>query len=64
MPNYRRAFVEGAAYFLTVVTFNRLPILTSSEARAILHDAWLEVRARYPFETVAVCLLPDHLHCI
>jgi REP element-mobilizing transposase RayT len=29
MPNYRRAFVEGASYFFTVVTFDRLPILTT-----------------------------------
>jgi hypothetical protein len=28
MPNYQRAFVEGATYFFTVVTFGRLPILT------------------------------------
>ncbi len=27
MPNYRRAFMEGATYFITVVTFDRLGIL-------------------------------------
>jgi putative transposase len=64
MPTYRRAFVEGATYFFTVVTYGRLPILTTDESRAILHDAWLDVRGRFPFKTVAVCLLPDHLHCI
>jgi len=64
MPNYHRVFVEGATYFFTVVTFNRLPLLTTDEGRAILHDAWLEVQGRFPFRTVAVCLLPEHLHCI
>jgi putative transposase len=64
MPNYRRAFVEGASYFFTVVTSDRLPILTTDESRAILHDAWLDVKGRFPFKTVAVCLLPEHLHCI
>jgi hypothetical protein len=29
MPTYRRAFVENASYFFTVVTFTRLPILTT-----------------------------------
>ena len=24
----------------------------------------MEVKKRHPFETIAVCLLPDHLHCI
>ena len=64
MPTYRRAFVKGATYFFTVVTYGRLPILTTFESRPILHDAWLDVRGRYPFVTVAVCLLPEHLHCI
>jgi REP element-mobilizing transposase RayT len=44
MPNYRRAFVEGASYFFSVVTYGRLPVLTRDESRAILHDAWLDVR--------------------
>jgi putative transposase len=64
MSTYRRAFVEGATYFFTAVTYNRLPILTTDESRAILHDAWLDVQGRFPFTTVAVCLLPEHLHCI
>jgi putative transposase len=63
MPNYRRSFV-GNTYFFTVVTFNRLPILTSEPARSILRRAWLDVRKRYPFKIEAVCLLPEHLHCV
>jgi putative transposase len=64
MPTYRRACVEGASYFFTVVTFNRLPILTTDESRVILRGAWIDVQGRFPFKTVAVCLLPEHLHCI
>jgi len=64
MPNYRRAFVERGTYFFTVVTYGRLPILTTEPSRDILHQAWIEVKERFPFETLAVCLLPDHLHCI
>jgi len=63
MPNYHR-FFEGGAYFFTLVTFNRLPILTSDPARSLLRSAWLDVRKRFPFTTVAICLLPEHLHCI
>ncbi len=63
MPNYHR-FYAGGAYFFTLVTFHRLPILTSDAARTILHFAWLEVSQRMPLTTVAVCLLPEHLHCI
>jgi len=64
MTGYRRSLLKGGSYFSTVVTYDRLPILTSNEARGILHSAWTDVRKRFPFTTVAVCLLPDHLHCI
>jgi hypothetical protein len=33
VPQYRRSLVEGGTYFFTVITFNRLPILTGDEAR-------------------------------
>ena len=47
MPNYRRAFVEGASYCFTLVTFDQLPILTKERCGKILHDAWLDVSGRY-----------------
>ena len=64
MPEYRRSQLQGGTFFFTVVTFRRQPILTSTNARAILHSAWARVNERYPFITDAVCLLPDHIHCI
>ena len=64
MPNYHRSFVEGGTYFFTLVTYNRLPILTHERSCNILHQEWIKVRERFPFETIAICLLPDHLHCI
>ena len=64
MPDYRRSLVEGGTYFFTLVTYDRLPILNTEHSRKILHQSWVEVKERFYFETVAVCLLPDHLHCI
>jgi putative transposase len=64
MPEYRRVRVEGGTYFFTAITYRRLPILTTPEARKILHSAWEDVQGRYPFTIDAVCLLPDHIHCI
>jgi len=63
MPNYRRQY-GGNAYYFTVVTYNRIPIFTSDLARGILHRAWKIVSERFPFTTVAICLLPDHIHTI
>lgn len=64
MPNYRRTRVAGGSYFFTVVTFERRPLLISAMARACLHRAWQDTRAKHPFSTDAISLLPDHLHCI
>jgi putative transposase len=64
MPNYHRVRIEGGVYFFTVVTFQRHPILTTTAARKILHDAWKQTTQKWPFETIAVCLLPEHIHCI
>jgi putative transposase len=64
VSQYRRFYIEGGIYFFTVVTFHRLPILTQPTARNIFHCAWEKTRSRHPFETIAVCLLPDHIHCL
>jgi putative transposase len=64
MPEYHRSIVPGGVFFFTVVTFQRARILTLTESREFLHAAWKKVKERYPFQTDAVCLLPDHIHCI
>lgn len=64
MPEYRRSRMEGGTYFFTIVTYKRLPLFHNESARRLLHNSWFTINIKYPFETVAVCLLPDHLHCI
>lgn len=64
MPNYHRVIIPGGVYFFTVVTYLRRPIFRQPMARAILHQAFEETLKRYPFTLDAICLLPDHLHCI
>ena len=64
MPQYRRAELAGGTFFFTIVTFKRKSILTGDIARKILHSAWIDTQRRFPFTTEAVCLLPDHIHCI
>ena len=64
MTNYRRLRQPGGTYFFTLVTFNRKPILTSPICREILRNAWINVQLKHPFETVAVCLMPEHIHTI
>jgi putative transposase len=63
MPNYRRAR-EGHAYFFTVVTYRRQPILCLPESRDLLREILFKVRGSHPFIIEAWVLLPDHMHCI
>ena len=64
MSNYVRVKLPGGCYFFTLVTFGRYKFLTSEAARLILRQVWKEVRKKHPFNVEAICLLPDHLHCI
>ena len=64
MSNYRRAKFEGGYYFFTVITYKRRPFLVSELARHHLRRAFEKIRTKRYFETIAFCLLPEHLHCI
>ena len=64
MTQYRRAKFCGGCYFFTVVTYKRRRFLADDLSRACLRSAWRSVRLNRPFEVVALCLLPDHLHCL
>jgi putative transposase len=47
MPEYHRSFVAGGTYFFTIVTYHRLPILTTAEGRQLLRSAWIDTRDRF-----------------
>ena len=64
MPEYIRSKTAGGLYFFTVVTFGRRQFLTSSLACGILRQAWKDVRDKHEFAVEAICILPEHLHCI
>ena len=64
MSNYRRAYVSGATYFFTVVTYRRQPLFYHEIARYSLRQAIAKTRRNYPFTIEAWVLLPEHLHCI
>ena len=64
MPNYKRASFPGGYYFFTVVSYKRRIFLTSELARDCLRHAIRIVRKKRPFDMIALCLLPEHLHCI
>ena len=64
MPEYRRARIEGATYFFTVVTHRRRPVLCLPESLDAMEDVVRKVAQTRPFQIDAWVVLPDHLHCV
>ncbi|EDZ94197.1 MAG: transposase [Limnospira sp. PMC 1291.21] len=64
MPNYRRPQCAGATYFITQVTYQRIPWLCTPAGRKALREAILHVSIKHPFFIDAFVLLPEHFHCI
>ncbi len=64
MPEYRRTYVNGGAFFFTVTTYERRPLFNEKSAVDLLRTSFKRVMAAYPFEVNAMVILPDHLHCI
>jgi putative transposase len=63
MSRYRRANIEGGAFFFTLALANRSSDLLIREIDR-LRRAYKVVQQRLPFETIAICVLPDHLHAL
>lgn len=63
MPHYRRLFIPGGTYFFTATLEDRSQKLLTENIEA-LRAAYRYVLGRRPFETVAIVILPDHLHCV
>jgi putative transposase len=63
MPRYRRANIKGGVFFFTVTLANRSSDLLVRHIDR-LRQVYTFVQERYPFETVAICVLPDHLHAV
>ncbi len=64
MPDYRRWHVPGGTYFFTVVTEQRVPIFQDPIGRELLGRAMRKVNEQRPFTTLAIVLLPEHIHCL
>lgn len=63
MRQYRRNRT-GQIFFFTLVTYRRRRILTTEIGRLALRKAIHEVKQGHPFKTIAIALLPDHIHAV
>ena len=64
MPNYRRNYVPGGTYFFTLVTYQRRKYFDTPNKLDLLHAKIRQVQRNKPFELLAYCLLPDHIHLL
>ena len=63
MPRYRRSLVPGATYFFTVALADRSGALLTEPIER-LRDAYRATQRKRPFRTIAICVLPEHLHAV
>jgi putative transposase len=63
MPRYRRFNIEGGTFFFTVTLADRCSDLLVRHIDR-LRDIYCAVQKQRPFESIAICILPDHLHAI
>lgn len=55
---------QNTFHYVTLVTFNRVPVSRSERACEIFVSTLDEVRQKYPYKLVGYVLMPDHVHAI
>ena len=63
MVQFRRNYVPGGTYFVTVTLRDRRSRVLTDRID-LLRDSVREAREARPFEIVAVVVLPEHLHAV
>jgi putative transposase len=63
MSRYRRVKLEGGLFFFTLALADRSSDLLVRQIEGV-RQAYAIVQERRPFETVAICILPDHIHAL
>ncbi len=63
MSFYRRNYIKGGTFFFTVKLADPKSNLLI-EHIDLLREAYQFVQQKYPFKTEAICILPNHIHCI
>ena len=63
MSRYRRSLIAGGSFFFTVALANRQSTQLVDEIDR-LRRAYQQTMARRAFKTLAICILPDHIHAL
>jgi putative transposase len=63
MSRYRRPKIDGGVFFFTVALADRRSDLLVRNIDR-LRRMYGAAHKHYPFETIAICVLPDHVHAV
>jgi putative transposase len=61
---YRRIYIPGGTFFFTLVTHHRQQVFHSPIPVQVFMKGYQEIQRTHPFESIAMVVLPDHLHAI
>ena len=64
MSNYRRFYLAGGTYFLTIITYQRQPLFSDRSNITLLRSVTAQVKGEMPFNIIGAVILPEHLHFI
>ena len=64
MSHYRRNYIGGGGTFFFTVKLADPKSRLLIEHIDLLREAYAFVQKRYPFETIAICVMPNHLHAV
>ena len=62
MANYKRLFLNGYSYYITIVTYERNPILI--ENIELLRESFRYTKSLFSFQIEEIVVMPNHLHMI
>jgi putative transposase len=62
MANYKRLFLNGYSYYITMVTHERNPILIQNIT--LLRESFRYAKSKFSFHIEAIVVMPDHIHMI
>jgi putative transposase len=62
--NYRRYYIPDATVFIVGVTKNRIPYFEMKSNIELFQDSLNKTKQKYPFELLALVILPDHFHLL
>lgn len=51
-------------HYVTLVTYNRVPVFRAEQPCQIFVDTLEEVREKYPYKLIGYVIMPDHVHAI